>query len=68
MKLNIKYLGKKEYQSRMIQPIMALVLAVCPTLIFGYTPPGDQRPPYDQGGRSGNLYPFESAEVLPLSF
>ncbi|MGB3531991.1 MAG: hypothetical protein WBA13_00575 [Microcoleaceae cyanobacterium] len=68
MKLNIKDFYKREHQSRVIQPMMALVLAACPILIFGYTPPGDQRPPYDRGGRSGSLYPFEPADILPNSF
>lgn len=68
MKINLKDLAKKDHQARMIQPILALTLALIPTLIFGYTP-GEQERPYDKGGRSGSLYPtIESAEVLPLLY
>ena len=68
MKINLKDLSQKNHQTRIIQPILALTLAIIPTLNFGYTAPADQRPPYDRGGRSGNLYPMESISVIPLPY
>jgi|GEM_PF-5917301 len=66
MKFTGNFLPRRSQRVGGIQQALALVLAFSPTLIFGYNPPSDQRPPYDRGGGTG-FRPAEIGEIIPLS-
>lgn len=68
MKPTVKPFQRKSNHSLVIQPIIALLLVLSPSLILGYEAPPGQAGPIRDGGRSGSLHSIEMGEVLPLSF
>lgn len=59
MKFTGKSITLKNHCCHSIQRSLALMLVISPTLLFGYNPPRDQRPPSAPGGGSS----FRSIEI-----
>lgn len=66
MKLTGKCFQSKNNNFWRISQTLGLILALSPTLIFGYNPPSGQRTPRAPGGGSGFL-PIEISEISPVS-